>query len=96
MDAADQPPKADIVHDEQNAVVSLLRCGLVVKREQDARDTLDEKEGKGDTPKAKVPSDGVLGYWFSEERFQGTPDVEPLVKPIPDTHPPIRTGRRLH
>ena len=71
MDAADQPAKADVVHDEQNALVGLFGRWLVVQGEQNAGDALDEKQGKGNPTQAKVPADGVLGYRLLQKGFAG-------------------------
>ena len=50
MDAPNQPTKAHVVHDEQDALVGFVRRWLVVERKQNARDALNDKQGKGDCP----------------------------------------------
>ena len=44
--AADEPAEREIVRDELDRLVGLVRVGLVVEREHDAGDRLDEEGGQ--------------------------------------------------
>ena len=92
MHTANEPAEVYMIHNEQDTVIGCLGCWLVVNRQQNARNGLNNKEKEGDP--AQVVSTNRAGYLYVEQRPHQSGQSVTAVQPVPG--PPDDRFLSLH